>query len=274
MQRTLILLAASTLYTVLASAAFAAALPPNQEAHKNGLTCFNGYAYALQSGDYRYTEHHEVKREDGHITTWNVTYIGPNGHVLAKKHMDFSDWPTVPVYRMTMHDSGYEEGIRHRQDQDQWTMFKRNPSQAEKQTTTFSIDPPMAAESGINQLVKEHFDSLQSGRTIHFKLPAPNRQAVLSLKMYKAGATTFEDRPAIKIKADLDMFLITWLVSPLQLTYDLKTERLLESRGIGDIHNKNGETYSVRVIYADQMPEAAKAHGAPAANCGSISGQS
>lgn len=252
---------------VWTAAAPALAQSDTSKINDNGLTCFNGYAYTLKGGDYRYTEHHEVRRVHGRITTWNVTYVGTRGQVLANKHMDFSTNPTIPVYRMTMPKSGYEEGIRHQNGQ--WTMFKRESADAQTQTKSFDIDDPMAANSGFNQLVQQHFDALTSGQTVTFKFVAAGRQSVIDLKAYKTGDTTFEGRPAVNFKAELDMFLINNFVPSLKLTYDPKTERLLQYRGIGNMHNARGKVYPVRVSYYSQMPAVAKSHDAPAASCGS-----
>jgi hypothetical protein len=266
-RRVLVLCLIAALYGVLASVACAATRPPTQPANADGLSCFNGYAYALASGDYRYTAHHEVRRKKGRLTDWDVTYTGRNGQVLARQHMDFSAWQTVPVYRLAMPGSGYAEGIRH--DHGQWTMFERASAQAEEQSRLFIIDPPMAADAGLNELVAEHFKNLVSGRSVHFKLAMPGRQSVLDVKIHKTGNTSFEGRPAIELKAELDMFLASWLIRPLELTYDLQTRRLLEYRGIGTLHNDQGNTYLVRVVFPSQMPEVARRHGAPQVSCGS-----
>ncbi|HET7315722.1 hypothetical protein [Salinisphaera sp.] len=266
----LIVLLAGTL--AWAASAPALAQPDATRVDANGLTCFNGYGYTLDGGDYRYTEHHEVKRVNGKITTWNVTYVGANGQVLAKKHMDFTANPTIPMYRMTMPKSGYEEGIRR--DHGQWTMFKRESAGAEIQTKPFTIDEPMAADSGFNQLVQEHFEALESGRSVDFKFVAAGRQSVIDLKAYKSGETTFEGSPAVVFTAELDMFLISHFVPSLKLTYNPQSKRLLEYRGVGNIHNAQGEVYPVRVSYDRRMPAAAKSHGAPAARCGSVGADS
>lgn len=233
----------------------------------NGLTCFNGYGYTLDGGDYRYTEHHEVRRIDGQITTWNVIYIGRQGRVLAKKHMDFSENPTVPVYRMIMPTSGYQEGIRHQNGR--WRMTRRESTDAKIKTKGFEIDKPMAADAGFNILVQDYFDTLQAGQTLPFKFVAAGRQSVIDLKANKTGTTTFEGRPAVNFTAKLDMFLVGWFVSSLKLTYDPATRRLLEYRGIGNIRGRDGKVYPVRVSYYSQMPQAASAHDAPTARCGS-----
>lgn len=261
---------AAALAVSLAATSPAWAQSDDASVKDNGLTCFNGYAYTLDGDDYRYTEHHEVKRVHGRITAWNVTYVGADGKTLATKHMDFSDNQTVPTYRLTMAASGYQEGITHRHGR--WTMYRQDSADSEKQTQTFRIDRPMAADSGFNQLVQQHFDALMSGRTVPFEFAAAGRQAVVDLKAQKTGRTIFEGKRAVNFEAELDMFLVHWFVDSLKLTYDPKTERLLEYRGIGNIQNSQGNVYSVRVSYYSQMPKVARNHGAPAPACGSISG--
>lgn len=263
--RTLILFALVLWGALTTPAAFAA---ERNAVNDNGITCFNGYAYTLKGGQYRYTEHHEQTRVNGRITTWNVTYVGSKGRVIATKHMDFSANPTVPTYILKMPASGYVEGIRHQDTT--WTMFRRESAHASLQTKEFAIDPPMAADSGFNALVQTHFQALENGRSIAFKFVAAGRQSVINLKAFKIGTTTFEGRNAVVFKAELDMFLVHLFVSSLKLTYDPHTERLLEYRGIGNMHNTKGKVYPVRVSYYTHMPEVARKHGAPAAHCGSV----
>ncbi len=265
-----------TRYTAALLATLAASLPvagfaqpENEAGGDSGQSCFNGYAYTLDGGDYRYAEHHELSRQAGQITDWDVTYVGRDGQVVATKHMDFSASQTVPVYEMKMPGSGYLEGISH--DDGTWTMYKRDSANAERQTETFTIDPPMAADSGFNQLVRNRFDALQSGQTVKFKFAAAGRQSVIDLKASKTGTTTFEDQPAVVFTAKLDMFLVNHLVQSLKLTYDPDTQRLVQYEGIGNIHNDAGEVYPVRVSYYDKMPAVAADNGAPAPACGSIS---
>ncbi|MDA3920668.1 MAG: hypothetical protein PF501_08315 [Salinisphaera sp.] len=253
----------------LVTSGTAMAQPDDSHVKNNGLTCFNGYGYTLKGGDYRYTEHHQVRRVNGKITTWNVTYVGARGKILATKHLDFAASQTVPTYTLKMTGSGYQEGITHHNGQ--WTMFRQQSADADRRTKNFQIDQPMAADSGFNQLVQEHFQALQSGKTIPFKFAAAGRQAVVDLKAFKTGTTTFEGKPAVNFKAELDMFLVNLFVSSLKLTYSPQTHRLLEYRGIGNIQNDNGKVYPVRVSYYSKMPAIARKDGAPAASCGSVS---
>ena len=244
-----------------ASAAFA------QADDASGARCFNGYAYTLQGGEYRYTEHHEQQRSNGKITSWDVDYVGTDGESIAQKHLEFGANDTVPTYTLEIPADGYREGIRR--DGDQWVMFRRDNADAQEKTKRFSIKEPMAADSGFDMLVRENFDALVAGETVPFNFAAAGRQAVVKLRANQTGTTQFEGKEALVFDAELDMFLVNFFVDSLQLTYDPDSKRLLEYRGIGNMHNAAGDVYPVRVTYASNMPSEAKQAGAPAAECGS-----
>ncbi len=222
--------------------------------------CFNGYAYTLEQGAFRYIEHHEQTRVDDKAVQWDTTYYNPDGDVIATKHMDFSDNDTVPVYTLEMSGGGYEEGIRH---DDGWTMFRRAGENAEVETKAFEIEPPMAADSGFHPLLQKHFDELMAGQTLAFRFAAAGRQSVIDLRAKRIDDTTFENEKAVVFRAELDMMLVNYFVDSLALTYDPDSKRLLEYRGVGNIQNDEGEVYPVRVSYYSATPEAAEGAGVP-----------
>lgn len=222
--------------------------------------CFNGYGYTLDGGELRYIEHHEQVLVDGAPLRWDVTYYDTQGNVVATKHLDFSDHGTVPVYTFKIPADGYVEGITH---EDGWTMFRREGRQAERESEGFEITMPMAADSGFHPLVQRHFEELMAGETVEFEFAVSGRQSVLDLRAEKVGTTTFEGEPAVVLRAELDMFLINFFVDPLLLTYDPQSKRLLEYRGIGNLHNAQGEVYPVRVSYYSEMPTALRGSGVP-----------
>jgi hypothetical protein len=236
----------------------------------DGQRCFNGYAYTLQGDEYRYTEHHEQQLRDGKIQSWDVTYVGRDGHTIATKQLEFGASDTVPTYTLEIAADGYREGIRR--EGERWLMFRRKNAEAEEQTKAFDIETPMAADSGFDMLVRNNFDRLTAGETVPFNFAAAGRQAVVKLRARQTGTTTFEGQDAVVFDAELDMFLVNFFVDSLQLTYDPDSHRLLEYRGIGNMHDASGKVYPVRVSYASEMPAVAEQAGAPAAACGSAGG--
>lgn len=252
MKRILVILLFAVLCAAQAQAQAQAQARPDQTTRR----CFNGYAYTLESGEFRYVEHHEQVLFNGQPIRWYVTYLNPQGEVIATKEMYFKADDTVPVYTFRIPADGYVEGIRH--ENGVWTMFRREGEHAEMETETFEVTAPMAADSGFHPLVQKYFDELMAGKTLDFRFAVAGNQSVIDMTAEKIGTTTFEGEPAVVFRASLDMFFISWFVDPLLLTYDPQTERLLEYRGIGNMHNAQGEVYPVRVSYYTEVPEVAE----------------
>ncbi len=70
----------------------------------------------------------------------------------------------------------------------------------------------------------------------------------------KVGDATFEGRPAVHIRVEPDS-LLRWLVDPLDLTYEPVERKLVEYRGLSNIHDEaTGKPYNVRIIYPTVPP--------------------
>ncbi|MEQ8798384.1 MAG: hypothetical protein RJQ08_15205 [Salinisphaeraceae bacterium] len=215
--------------------------------------CFTGYGYQLESNEFRYTEQHEqTLDDDGRPVDWKVTYRDPAGEVIARKTLDFSHNEFVPVYEMRMVDSGYVEGIER--DEDGWRMFRREGENAERETETFELTDNLAADSGFHPFLQSRFDTLMDGDTRRFRFAAAGRQSVIDLRATRIEDTEFEGETAVRFEAELDMWLVSFFVDSLVLTYDPDTRELLEYRGIGNLHDAEGETYPVRVAYYSEPP--------------------
>ncbi|MDT0634158.1 hypothetical protein [Spectribacter hydrogenoxidans] len=226
--------------------------------------CFTGYGYELESNRFAYTEHHEQMLDDaGRPVDWTVTYRDPDGEVIARKTLDFSHNEFVPVYRMRMIDSGYVEGIER--DASGWRMFRRDGENAEHETEPFELTDNLAADSGFHPFLQSRFDTLMDGETRHFRFAAAGRQSAFDLQVARIEDTKFEGETAVRFEAELDMWLVSFFVDSLVLTYDPHTRELLEYRGIGNLHDAEGETYPVRVAYYSEPPDEA---GDVATSCG------
>lgn len=224
---------------------------------ETSTSCFVGYAYHLESGEFAYTETHHLTLKNGDPTTWNVTYRDPEGATIALKQMDFTAHPFVPVYRLEILGEGYVEGIGH---DDGWTMYRRDSADAALHTKAFAVQASIAGDAGFHPFVQAHFDELMAGDTVHFSFVVAGRLSVIDMQAYRIEDTTFEGQPAVQIKAELDSWLLNWIVNPIILVYDPQSKKLLEYRGISNMHDAHGETYPVRVsYYSEPPPEASQA---------------
>lgn len=219
--------------------------------------CFIGYAYHLDTGDFAYTETHHQTLKNGQPVTWQITYRDTQGNTIAIKTMHFKAHPFVPVYRLEILADGYVEGIRH---DGGWVMYRREHTGADVETKAFAISPPMAGDSGFAPFVQAHFDALMDGQTLTFSFVVAGRLDVIDMQAYRIQDTSFEGKPAVQFKVDLDSWLLNLFVNPIILVYSPDTQRLLEYRGISNMHGSDGEPYPVRVsYYAKPPPEADRA---------------
>lgn len=212
---------------------------------------FYGYAYDLNSGKYLYTEVHEQHVQGDHWLGGSMNYFDPQGKPIGRKTLDFSQSDCIPLYRLTLNGSGYEEGISAVGAQVE--MFKRSATGEKLEHASVDKTAAMAADSGFHAYIRAHFAELMAGQTIAFKLVVPGNLDAFKFRIQRIGDTSFEGTPAIRLRVEPDS-LLRFMVDPLQLTYEPKSRKLLEYRGISNIHDASGKAYTARIIYASTPP--------------------
>lgn len=241
---------AAALLTMLATA-----LPPAAMAETTTRT-FTGYAYTLEGGEFRYTEHHTQSLEDGQVTSWTVDYRDPDGETIATKTFRPGDTPTIPAYDFEMVTTGYREGIRH-SDGAAITLYRQKAGESSESTKRLTPREQACADSGFDAYVRRHWDKIVDGETLKFQFIAAGRLNDYGFKAERIDDGRFEDRRTIRIKVALDS-LFGIFIDPLVLAYDAETEQLKEYRGIGNIQDADGEVYPVRVSYFSEPPPEAR----------------
>jgi hypothetical protein len=212
---------------------------------------FYGYAYDLKTGKYLYTEVHEQHTQDDQWLGGTMTYFDPEGKQIGRKTLDFSRDTHIPLYHLVLTPSGYEEGISAIGEQVE--MFKRHAKGEKEEHVSIDRSKPMAADSGFHAYIREHFADLIAGRTVAFTLVVPGNLDSYKFRIKRVGDTQFEGQPAINLRVEPDS-LLRFLVDPLELVYEPKQRKLLEYRGISNIHDASGKPYTARVDYYSKPP--------------------
>lgn len=214
---------------------------------------FYGYAYDLSTNKYLYTEVHEQKLQGERWIGGKIAYYAPDGSLLGRKTLDFSADPFVPVYQMEMAKSGFVEAITASGDPIQ--LKRRQKTGAEYETKSVKREGEIAADSGFHPFLVAHFAELMEGKTVKFRFAAAGNLDTFKFRAQRIADTTFEGKPAVRFRAEPDSFL-RLLAGPLELSYDAKTKKLCEYRGISNIHDPaTGAAYpSVRIAYYSTPP--------------------
>lgn len=213
---------------------------------------FYGYAYDLKTNQYLYTEVHAHQIENNKWLSGTMTYFAPDGSKIGFKTMDFTADPYIPVYRLDLNYNGYAEGISAVGDEIK--LFKQASRDKPMETVSLGKQALMAGDSGFHSFITAHFDELMKGDSVSFKLIASGQLDAYKFRLRKIGETTFEGKPAVNIIAEPNS-LLRYLVDPLTITYDPVTKKLLEYRGVSNIHDPaTGKAYIARVIYPTTKP--------------------
>lgn len=215
---------------------------------------FFGYAYDIDSGSYLYTERHQQRLEGQRWVGGRIDYFDADGERLGHKEIDFRANPYVPEYTLSL-ESGYREGIRDI-DGEQATMWRREAGADNEETASLRLRDAMAADSGFHSLIYDNLDAILNGETKRFRMAVAGNLNDYSFRVRSIGETEFEGRPAALLKVDAATLLR--LVAPsLELVYDPEDGRLLEYRGLSNVHDPaTGKPYEdVRISFFSSPPE-------------------
>ncbi len=212
---------------------------------------FYGHAYDLKSGAYLYTEVHAQRLEKDRWLGGTIDYFGPKGDKLGHKTLDFRGDEFVPVFRMEM-AYGYMEAITD--NRGPVLMERRDGKDRKLETGKIDKTSPMCADSGFHSCLRAHFAELQAGKTLKFTLAVAGSLDSFRFRARKAGDIQWQGIKAVQFKVEPDS-LLRLLAGPLDLIYEPGQRRLLEFRGISNVHDpRSGKPYDVRIIYPEKPP--------------------
>jgi hypothetical protein len=218
---------------------------------------FYGFAFDDATGKYLYTEVHQHIYDGDRWLSGSVRYFSPDNHLMGEKTLDFSKDPYIPVFRSKFPGERYEEAVANLTPS---AIELEKLFEGKQQKVSIDRQPGMVADAGFNCYIVDHLADLSSGKTAQFSFVVAGQLDKYSFRLKKAGDGTLDGHPTLKIKGEPDSFL-RYLVSPLQMTYDLQTKTLVEYRGTSNLHDpQSGKAYAaVRIVYPSKPPAGAPA---------------
>lgn len=219
-----------------------------------GTLRFLGYAYDLETGAYLYTEVHEQKIENERWRGGSIVYLAPNGSEVGRKSLDFSRDPFVPLYRLDLKPGGgYMEGITEVTSQ-RIVMVKQGYGETQPRAASVVRPNPVVADSGFHSFLRERFPELAAGKTVSFHFAVAGSLDVFKFRAKRIKDGRFEGQPVVRLRVEPDS-LLRWLVDPLEVSYEPTQRRLLEYRGVSNLHDPaTGKAYNVRIVYPSTRP--------------------
>ena len=213
---------------------------------------FYGYAYDLETGKYLYTEVHQPVIEAGREVASTIRYYTPDGREIGKKTLDYRADAYVPKFRFDLPGEGYAEAITSNGEQVE--LLKISGKGKPEKRKTLKREGATGADSGFNHVVQDNLDRLMKGETLQFRFMIAGQLDSYRFKIRKTGDATFEGRPAVKLIAEADSIL-RYVAPDLSLLYDIGSKRLVEYKGVSNIHDPaTGKAYKARIVYFAKPP--------------------
>jgi len=231
----------------------------SQAATTPGTHTFRGYAYDLDSGKFLYTEVHRQVIDGDRWVGGTIDYYAADGSRIGHKVLDFSSDPYVPVYRLELAPGGgYVEGITGL-TADRIEMEKKGYGASEMRTAAVKRKGAMAADSGFHSFLRDHFADLLAGKTVDFTFVVAGNLDSYKFRARRIEDRTFEGAPAVQLKVEPSTWL-RLLADPLFILYEPQQRRMLEYRGISNLHDpRTHKAYTVRIVYPSSPPPDAPA---------------
>lgn len=224
-----------------------------------GTHTFRGYAYDLDSGRFLYTEVHRQVIEGDRWLGGTIAYYAPDGARIGFKTLDFAQDPYVPVYQLDLATGGgYREGIT-RVTADRIDMRKKGYGAREAREASVPRRGTMVADSGFHSFLRDRFADLLAGKTVEFTFAVSGELDTFRFRARRIEDREFEGKPAVQLKVDPSTWL-RLLADPLYILYEPGERRMLEYRGISNLHDpRTRKAYTVRIVYPSQPPADAPA---------------
>jgi hypothetical protein len=225
-----------------------------QAQNNKDVISYTGQAFTIKSGAFFYQEtHSEVIIDAKHCKT-EVIYANEKGTKIGYKTLDYAKSTISPQYVLEDNRAKYREGAQITPTGAVSVYFQYTDKEKTPNTKTFSVPLPIVIDGGFNYFVKENWNAIISGCTLTFNFVSPSKMDYFTFRISKKADILFNKKAASLLYLELDNMILRWLISPIKITYDNKTKRILKYEGIANLSDENGKNESVTMEFPTLGP--------------------
>ena len=206
-----------------------------------------GYAYDLKTNALVYIERHQETLVGERVVDSVVSYLDPSGEVFAKKTVQFEAGVFTPDFWLENQVTGHVEGLTSSGATRQVVFREANGLTRQIQAITVGGDS--IVDAGFDRFIMEHWSALTAGETKVRPFLVPSRLDFVNFAIARAPALESNDQERA-FTLVIDSAWLRWLVSPIEVYYDVQTQRLTRYEGISNLRDDRGDNYIVRIDFA------------------------
>lgn len=210
-------------------------------------------AYVRGGDALLYTETH-LRYRDAGVDRHLVVYRCPDGAAFARKTVVAQPSATAPDFEFVDGRSGYREGVRTRDGKRE--VFVQAARTGAEQVKPLPARAGGIIDAGFDAGVRQHWRAL-GNHDMRLAFLIPERFDYVPLKLAAVGDASDDGRDVRRLQMTLDRWF-GFAVPPIDLTYAVADQRLLEFAGPGMIRDDRGRSREVRIVF----PQTASVAGA------------
>ena len=213
---------------------------------------YRGDAFALNSGNLLYTEHHTLTLDAQSQAPLHrlTSYQDADTREFARKENTYSDNPATPEF--SLHDSRLEYRESLTFDGKRWrSEFTENGKTSKAKLGKPDYTP--VVDSGFDEFVRMAWPKLLKGKTVNFSFAVPSREEWVNFRLIPVQ----QSESMLTVEMRLKSRLIAWLLDPVKLEYDLSSQRLRTYRGLTNMKDAQGKgmVAEIRYHYPDEVTQ-------------------
>lgn len=216
-------------------------------ANLNETINYEGTAYSIDGNNILYREQHTLTMNDGQPVERTTLYYDADNTLFAEKNNRYGAQPATPDFILTDDRYGYSESME--QDGKRWKVEYKEPKESGKKTLSKPDYTPVI-DAGFDEFVRANWDKLLNDDTVNFSFAVPSRLEWIDFRLIPKS----KKDGILQVEMRLKSRLISWLLDPVFLSYDIKSQRLLTYRGLTNIRSREGEGINAEIRYTYPQP--------------------
>lgn len=210
---------------------------------KNSPFIYYGIAYdSDDDSQILYRENHSVIFKNDQLFSRSVQYVDHKGAVIATKDNQYADISYQPDFTLDDKRFSYQEKVQ--KNSNRWLVYLQEDKE-EQRTFIEEENYPLVIDAGFDEFVRTHWQELTNNQEVLFDFASAARQDIIGFRINALKKTD----DTLTLEMSLRSSILSWLVDPIQLEYDLANRRLRRYRGLSNIQDSDGDGQTVDITY-------------------------
>ena len=208
---------------------------------------YRGDAFSIENGKLLYTEHHQLFMSGSKPVRRITEYQDAELNTFAVKENRYEQNPATPDFHLNDTRSGYTESVSKKGNT--WNVsYSERDSNGKSQSDKGKLKQPdytAVIDAGFDEFVRGAWEKLLDEKTVTFSFAVPSRLEWIDFRLIPIEITD----ELVRVEMRLKSRLLSWLLAPVELTYDHSTKQLLTYRGLTNIRDQKGQGIEAEIRY-------------------------